>query len=96
MIINGLVFLVLNLITIILLPLDLLINQFIPDMSSYTQAIIDLFDLITSYVGWFLNAIGLNGALIAFIIAFWTFKLTTPAIAWAFKLVFKWWRAIKG
>jgi uncharacterized membrane protein len=87
---------VLIIIGIILVPIDAVITTFIPNIATYTQNIIDFFGIITTYIGWGLSALGLNAVIITLLVAFWTFKLTAPAIAWVFKLIFKWWHAVKG
>lgn len=96
MIFTAIIYILLGLIRIIMLPIDFIINQFIPNFSQLTTNIISFFETVTTYLGWAINAIPLNSIALALIVAFWTFKLSAPVIAWLLKLTFKWWRAVKG
>lgn len=83
------------LLKIILLPIDLLIVQFLPDISNALTAVGDLMGTIASGLGWALSASGIPFAAIALISSYYIFKLTLPLSFWLVKLAIKWVNALK-
>lgn len=96
MIITGIIKILLFIVGIILIPIDALIGAVIPNFATVTTAIVDFFGYLTNGIGWFLSALGINSVITSFVIAYWGFALTVPAIAWLIKLGLKWYHAIKG
>lgn len=86
------VFFVVQLIT---LPIDLIIQQMLPGVSTAFTAIGNLFNLIAQGLGWAISASGIPYAAIALIATYWIFKLGFPVIIWGIKLAIKWYNAIK-
>jgi len=96
MILNVILDILLGIIKILLIPIDAIINLLIPNLSTYTQYIIDFFNIVTTYIGWGLSALGINAVIIGLVVSFLTFKLTAPAFVYVFKLMFKWYHTVKG
>jgi len=79
----------------ILLPVDLLIENALPDLAQYFQNITDFLSLIFQYIGWAISASGIPYAAISLVVTFYIFKLTLPLNVWAMKMAIKWYRALK-
>lgn len=92
---NLIISLVFFLIKIILLPIDLIIAQFIPSVSSAFTAVGEFLELIASGLGWAISAAGIPYSAIALVATYLIFKLTFPILMWAIKLAIKWYNAFK-
>lgn len=86
----------LTLVSLLLLPIDAIINALIPNFTTLTGYIVNFFDLVLTYIGNALSLLGINAIIVSMVVAFWTFKLTAPITVWLLKLIFKWWHAVKG
>ena len=93
--INGLFKLVMSLVNIILLPIDLLIEQFLPDVSNVLSYISDFFDYIGNIVPWVMSYLGINEFVLNGVIAIVTFILTVPLMVHAIKLAVAWYDKMK-
>lgn len=91
---NGLVNFVIQIIQFILSPLDTLITNNIPELSSVLSFISAVIDYIISYIGFAIDVVGLSDTAIALIVAYWSFALTVPIAAWIVKFAVKWWHAL--
>jgi len=83
------------LIHLILLPIDLLIESLLPELSEVFTSISDFLSLALSNVGYALSITGIPPAAIALVAAFWVFKLTLPINVWFIKLALGWWHKLK-
>jgi len=83
------------LIHLILLPIDILIEGLLPDLSALFDSIADYLSLVLNYVGFVLSITGIPPATIAVVVAFWVFKLTLPINVWFIKLAIGWWHKLK-
>ena len=91
---NGLVSFLISIIKILLNPIETLITNNIPSLSTGLAAIGSLIDYIIDSMGFVLDVVGLSSTAIALIIAYWSFALTLPVVVWAVKVVVKWWHAL--
>jgi len=80
---------------ILLLPIDLLIQNTMPEFSDTLTAIANLFTLIGTGIGWAIAAAGLPFAVVALVVTYTIFKLTLPLQIWFIKLGLKWYRTLK-
>jgi len=92
---NIIISLVFFVIKIVLLPIDLLIQQFIPGVSEAFTAVGDFLSLIATGLGWAISAIGVPYTAVALVATYLIFKLSFPIIMWGIKLAIKWYVAIK-
>lgn len=93
-ILNGIFTLVINLVNVILTPIDLLISNLLPDLSSALVAIGDFLGICVRSIGWCISLTGLDNKTISLIITYFTFKLTAPLVISSIKLALKWYKAI--
>lgn len=94
-ILKGIMNLIMSLVTIILAPIDLLITQFLPDLSNVLGYVGQMFEYATTFLGYIVDLTGLSKEAISLIILFYTFKLTVPLMVHAIKTAIKWYNAIK-
>lgn len=87
--------LVINLINILLTPINALINTFLPDLSTAFNSIGGFFQTVSNGIGWVVSASGIPSTAIAIIVATMVFKLSVPIIVHATKLAIKWYDKLK-
>jgi len=95
LIFNVIIGLAFFLVQLILLPIDALIDHFLPGLADAFTAIATLLSLIASGLGWAISASGVPYAAIALIGTYWIFKLTLPWNIFLIKLAIKWYNAFK-
>jgi hypothetical protein len=91
-IIMGIVFV---LVKIVLLPIDLLIKNALPNLNDAFANVGEFITLIGSSLGWAISAAGIPYSVIALIGTYYIFKLTLPINIWVIKLAIKWFRVFK-
>lgn len=79
----------------ILIPIDYLINLFLPSLSSALDTTANFINTLAQYIGWAISLSGLPAGTISLIALFTVFKLTTPINVWFIKLAISWYRALK-
>lgn len=92
---KGIIKLIIKLVGVLLAPIDLLIEQFLPSVSSAFDSIAYFFQLISNGIGWVISATGIPSSAIALIVATLTFKLTVPILVATVKLAIKWYDKLK-
>jgi len=92
---NIIISLVFLLIKVILLPIDLIIAQFMPGVSSAFTAVGSFLTLIATGLGWAISASGIPYSAIALVATAMIFKLSFPIVMWSIKLAIKWYVALK-
>ncbi len=92
---KGIMSLIMSLVTILLSPIDLLISQFLPDLSGAISGIGRLFALVGNGLGFCVSVSGLSRETLSLIVLFYTFKLTVPLLVSAIKTAIRWYNAIK-
>lgn len=97
--INGIVDIILNfvvgIVNIILTPIDLLIQNFLPNISNIIGYINGLINVILTYVGWVVDSLCIPQPVIIILTDFLIFKLTFPYAIWFIKLAIKWYNNLK-
>lgn len=94
-IIKGIMKLMINLVSLLLSPIDNLLTQFFPDISNLLSYIGSYFQLAGRYIGWVIDASFISQEVISILIAFYTFKLTFWIGLWGIKTAIKWYDKLK-
>lgn len=94
-IINGIISLVLALVQLILYPIDLLINQYMPGLSEAFNLVSNFFDLIGDIIPFVLSYTGLTVELISMIVDILVFIYTLPYLVHSIKQAIKWYNSLK-
>jgi len=81
-------------IKLLLLPLDLLLTNFIPQFSHLTTIVSDFFNLSLTYISWLIDACGIPPIVLSLALAYATFATTATLTMWGIKLVAQWKKAI--
>lgn len=92
---TGIMNLIINLVGVLLKPIDLLIEQFLPDLSSAISAIGAFFNLATKYLGFAVSLTGLSSTALSIIVLYFVFKLSVPILVSALKTAIKWYDKLK-
>lgn len=93
-IINGIFNLIISFVGVLLSPIDSLITNSLPGLSSAISAVGSFLSLCTQSIGWVLSCFGLSSNCISLIIIYFTFKLTVPLLIYVFKLAIKWYHML--
>ncbi len=91
----GIINLLTGLITAVLSPIDTLITNNLPGLSSALGAISSLLNFLADGIGWVVNISGLSSECISLIVTYYTFKLTVPILFSSIKTVIRWYNALK-
>ena len=94
-IIKGMMSLVISLVGVLLAPIDLLIQQFLPDLGNALTAFGNALNIAGNSIGWVISLSGISNTAISLIITYYTFKLTVPVLISTLKLAIKWYKALK-
>lgn len=92
---SGLFDLIINLVNVLLTPIDLAIAAALPDLSNALNSTASFFDYITTIVGYAVDASGLTDVSMALIVSYWVFVLTGSLSINLFKSAIKWYNALK-
>ena len=84
-ILKGIMKLIIGLVSLILAPIDLLIQSALPQLSSAFTAIGNFLNLISSGIGW----------AISLLVAYYVFTLTAPMLFYMIKLALAWYNRLK-
>lgn len=94
-ILQGIMSLIIGLVSILLAPIDLAISAALPDLSSAISAVGSYFSLALQNIGFAISVTGLSSTAISIIVLYYTFKLTVPLTFYLVKLAIKWYDKIK-
>ena len=94
-IIKGIFNLVIGLVSLILSPIDNMINSAIPSIGSALSYINNFLDFIGQTMKWVLSWFHLPSAFVTLLVGYWTFKLTLPLAIHTIKLAIKWYDKLK-
>lgn len=92
---TGIFNLIIGLVSVVLAPIDLLIEQFLPDLGSAFGAVNAMFGIVNNVMGFCVSVTGLSSEALSLIVLYWTFKLTAPLAVSAVKQAIKWYQALK-
>lgn len=85
-----------NVLSVLLAPIDLMLEALLPNLSTTFEAVYDFFEIIFSNIGFALDLFAVPPFVISLIISLYVFKLTLPIQVYIFKLVLNWYDKIKG
>lgn len=91
----GIIKLIVSLVTVILSPIDALIESTLPDLASALTAVGNFFNLISTSIGWVVSTLGLSNETLSLIVMYFTFKLTAPMLFYMIKLALSWYNKLK-
>lgn len=94
-ILKGIMKLVIGLVSVLLKPIDLVILQFLPDLSNALSAIGDFLRMAGDGIGFAISLTGLSSETLSLIALYFTFKLTAPILISSLKSAIKWYDKIK-
>lgn len=94
-ILSGIFSIIINLVNLLLTPINSLITNAIPDLTNIFNLIGNALDLIYTYVNWWVDASLLSSETISIIVLSLTLRLTLPLSVNAVKLAVKWYNKIK-
>lgn len=92
---NGLFKLIISLISLLLSPIDSLINQFLPSLSNALNAFNTLVSHIIDWIGYCIDLSLLSSNAINFITMYLIFVISFKPTIYLIKLVIKWYNALK-
>ena len=82
-------------INLLLLPITLLIESFLPDLDSALIAVLAMFDGISSVLGFIVSLSLLPPAFFGILLMYYTFSLTFPISVYFIKNLIKWYHRVK-
>lgn len=94
-IINGIFKLIMALVNVLLAPIDLLIEQFLPDVAEALSYVSNFFDYIGGFIPWVISYTGLNEFVLTSIVNISVFILTVPLMVHVIKLALAWYNKLK-
>lgn len=94
-ILMGIIKLIVSLVSLILTPIDNLIESALPDLSNALTAVGNFFNLIGNGIGWVVSLTGLSNETLSLIVMYFTFKLTAPMLFYMIKLALTWYNKLK-
>ena len=94
-ILSGIIKLIISLVSLLLAPIDLLIQGVLPELSNAFTAIGNFLNIISSSIGWAVSLSGLSSSAISLIVAYFVFKLTAPMLFYMIKLALSWYNKLK-
>lgn len=94
-ILSGIIKLIISLVSLLLAPIDLLIQSVLPSLSNAFTAIGNFLNIISSSIGWAVSLTGLSSSAISLIVAYFVFKLTAPMLFYMIKLALAWYNRLK-
>ena len=92
---KGIISLIVSLVTLILTPIDNLIQSALPQLSSALTGVGNFLNIIGSGIGWAISLTGLSSSAITLIVAYFVFKLTAPMLFYMIKLALSWYNRLK-
>lgn len=94
-IINGIFKLIMMLVNLILLPIDLIIEQFLPDVADIIEYVGTFFDYIGEFIPFIISYTGIDRLLLVYIYQISVFILTVPLMVHTMKLAIAWYNKLK-
>lgn len=94
-ILNGIMSLIISLVSLVLAPIDVLIQSALPQLSSALTAVGNFLNIISSSIGWAISLTGLSANALSLIVIYYTFKLTAPMLFYMIKLALSWYNRLK-
>lgn len=93
---SAIMTLIISLVNILLTPINLVVEQFLPqEITDGLNSIGGFFTIVSDGIGWVISASGIPPTAIAIIVATMVFKLSAPIVVHATKLAIKWYDKLK-
>jgi len=92
---SGIFKLVISLVNLLLAPIDLLIEQFLPSLDTALSSVSAFFNWVGNLLPWGISWFGLETGVITLFVAYVTFELTVPLMVHTVKLAIKWYDKLK-
>lgn len=84
-----------KIIEVLLIPINLLIAQYIPDLNQSLLLLGQFFQLIATGIGWAISATGIPYPVVAFVVTVIIYNLTLPWLLHGIKLALQWFRTFR-
>lgn len=94
-ILQGVMNLIISLVSLILLPIDALITSALPDLSNALNSISSFLNVALQSIGWVISLTGLSSNVISLIVIYYGFSLTAPLLFYMIKLALQWYDKLK-
>ena len=94
-IISGIFKLVISLVNLLLLPIDTLIEKFLPSLAGGLDKVSAFFTWVSGLIPWGISWFGFDDVVIALFVAYTTFELTVPVLVHTTKLAITWYNKLK-
>lgn len=94
-ILKGIIKLIISVTTLVLSPIDNLIQSALPQLSSALTAVGNFLNLISNGIGWVISLTGLSSNAISLLVAYYVFILTAPMLFYMIKLALSWYNRLK-
>ena len=91
----GIIKLIVSLVTLLLTPIDNLIQSALPELSGALTSIGNFLNVIASGIGWGVSLTGLSSSAIGLLVAYYGFVLTAPMLFYMIKLALSWYNRLK-
>lgn len=93
---SALMGLIIKLVTLLMTPINLLIESLLPqEVVNGLNSIGSFFQIVSDGIGWVISASGIPSTAIAIIVATMVFKLTAPLLVHVTKLALAWYDKLK-
>lgn len=94
-ILMGIFKIIVNLIGLLLTPINNAISQYLPGLDSALTGIANALQIGGQYIGWVIDALCITPTTISLLVSVMVFKLTFPLVVSLFKLVVNWYDKMK-
>lgn len=94
-ILMGVFKLILSLVSLLLIPIDLAISTYLPDLDNALSSMSEFFLTFGYYIGWLLDALCIKPITVNLLVSVMIFKLTFPLIVNLIKTAIKWYDKLK-
>lgn len=91
----GIIKLIVSLVSVLMTPIDSIIESLLPDLANALTAVGNFFSLISQSIGWCVSILGLSNETLSLIVMYFTFKLTAPMMFYMIKLALSWYNRLK-
>lgn len=92
---NGIFSLVIGLVSVILTPIDLVIEKLLPDVAYGLNSFNAAIDYVSEYFEWAVSWTFLHPEVLSFIVVTLTYHYTAPYVVSTIKLAIKWFEKLK-
>lgn len=94
-IINGVIKLIMSLVSVLTTPIDMIIKSALPDLGNALTSFGTMLNTVGDSIGWCISLTGISSTAISLIITYYVFKLTTPILFSSIKAAIKWYKTLK-